>query len=455
MHRSGIFLLCLACGAGLGSSALLAAADEAPSIQGLSEEIARLKARLEALEGRKEEGAEEEVDLEALRQAAEEAAGPAEEEKPPEEVVFSSGERLQQALNPEISVIGDVLLILNDSEAETAHHEEEAEEEGHHHGGEPPFFLGRDKFAMRLVELSLQAPLDPFSTCKSFIHIGEGGHVHVCETYLDYANIGNGWGLRVGKLRPTFGVLNRWHEHALPQVDPPRTYNWHFEEGHLGPVGVAFSRLTKPLWGNAGELEFSMTNGDEAVSLAGEESDRPAFTWHLKNYKDLNTSTYLEWGLGGLVGWNDPDGHNLTHIETLDFTYDWAPVGREKYRGRTLRGELFWNHREQDDFIASHKELYPEDATAERHVSSLGSYLYLEETFQRNWKRGLRFDYTELPDRPQAREWGISPYLTFWQSEPTLWRLQFSHYERNFGPDENVLYLQLDWGMGPHRHETY
>lgn len=396
--------------------------------------------------------ASEEAELEALRKAAEEMAGPVEAAPAEAEVApeTAPGPRFLPALNPEVSVIGDVVFSLNDTEAESQ--QQEGEEEHAH--PEPPLFLfGRDKFTLRTLELSLQAPLDPFSLAKVFLHWGGEGHVHVCEAYIDYTNLGKGWRLKCGKFRPTLGVLNRWHEHALPQVDPPRVYSWLFSEGSLSGLGLEVSRLVGPFWADTNELALGVINGSDPFTLAGEDFDRPALTLHLKSYYDLNPSIYFEWGLSGLVGWNDPAGDNLTHLEVLDFTYDWTPVGRAKYRGLTVRGELFWCHRQQEHFIYEH--LHPAGATPERYATSLSGYLYAEQTFQRNWQRGLRLDYVELPDRPQDREWGLSAYVTFWQSEFTRWRLQYSHLERNFAPNENVLFLQVDWGMGPHRHEAY
>ena len=389
--------------------------------------------------------AEEELDLEALRKAAEELAGPAEAEaeKAPEQVVFTSMNRLQSAANPEISFIGDMVVSLNDNDGE----------EGFEAHG-PPYINGRDKVTLPVAELSVQLPLDPFSTAKTFLHFHDG-QAHVEEAYLDYANLG-AWNMRIGKLRPTVGLFNRWHMHALPQVDPPRVYSWHFDHGSIRELGVELSRLTPPLLGaDSNELSLSLFNGGNDLFLAGDAQDRPAAGCHLSNYYNLSDDAYFQWGLGGVAGYTEGGGDNRTYLGTLDLSYDWSPAQEQKYRGLTARGELFWQRREQADFIEHFKQWRPAALAPDRSVASLGGFAYLEQTFARNWKRGICLDYVQLPDRDSEHEWGISPYLTFWQSEPVRWRLQFSHYERNFAPDENVLFLQLDWGVGPHRHDEY
>ncbi|NCO38664.1 MAG: hypothetical protein GW911_04360 [Armatimonadetes bacterium] len=415
--------------------------------EALARQMKAIQERIEALATRAgaPKPTAEETDAEALHRAAEEAAGPApaQSEKTPEEVTFTNMNQLQSAANPEISFIGDMVGSINDNEGEAGFEP---------HG--PPYLKGRDKFTLPVAELAFQLPVDPFCTAKTFLHFHDGG-VEVEEAYLDYANVA-GWNLRIGQMRPTISLFNRWHEHALPQVDSPRVYNWHFEDGCFKDLGVEVSRLLPPTLGaDSNELFVSLFNGGNDYFLAGGEEDRPALGFHLNNYYDLSDSAYLQWGVGGLAGYTEAAGGNRTYLGTLDLSYDWSPVQEAKYRGLTARAELFWQRREQSDFIGHFKQWRPAGLAAEPSVTSLGGWTYLEQTFARNWKRGVRFDYTQLPDRDSEHEWGVSPYITWWQSEPIRWRLQFSHYARNFLPDENVLFLQLDWGVGPHRHDEY
>jgi hypothetical protein len=299
--------------------------------------------------------------------------------------------------------------------------------------------------------------VDPFTLGKVFLEVQEG--LEIDEAYLQYNRLG-GWTLKVGRFRPQLGVLNRWHEHAQPQVDTPRVLTWLFEDGRLSQLGIGLSRLVGPWWADVNEIDIALLNGADEISLAGEDFDRPAFTLHLKNYYDLSPSTYLEWGIGGLWGWNEAEGNFTTRVLTFDASYNWTPLGRSKYREFTARGELFWVQRRQRRLIAAYDEanggVRPSHLPMrEEVVHSVGLYAYIESKVNRQWTWGLRYDYVQLPDRKQDREWGLSPVLTFWQSEWVRWRLQFSHYERNFAPDENVVFLQVDFGAGPHRHEAY
>ena len=51
--------------------------------------------------------------------------------------------------------------------------------------------------------------------------------------------------------------------------------------------------------------------------------------------------------------------------------------------------------------------------------------------------------------------WGVTPCITFWQSEFVFLRLQYSFYNPNEGKNENMLLLQSTWSVGPHKHEAY
>ena len=122
-------------------------------------------------------------------------------------------QRSLQALNPEISVIGDLFghVDKNDTDA--------------------------DNFFAREFEISIVSNLDPFSRAKVFLSrheaggefapfaeagdpddhgAGEGGGFAVEEGYVEWVSLPGGIGLKLGKFFQQFGQLNRWHAHALP-----------------------------------------------------------------------------------------------------------------------------------------------------------------------------------------------------------------------------------------------
>jgi hypothetical protein len=51
--------------------------------------------------------------------------------------------------------------------------------------------------------------------------------------------------------------------------------------------------------------------------------------------------------------------------------------------------------------------------------------------------------------------WGLSPYLTFWQSEFVRLRGQYSYRNDNLHGNDQRFELQLTFAAGPHKHESY
>jgi hypothetical protein len=88
-------------------------------------------------------------------------------------------------------------------------------------------------------------------------------------------------------------------------------------------------------------------------------------------------------------------------------------------------------------------------------IHSLGLYSYLGYQFSRRWTAGLRYDYSEFPEDNDSRENGYSGLFTFQQSEFAFWRLQYKRTERNFDRDIDELWLQCNFGIGPHRVHEY
>ncbi|GAG18816.1 unnamed protein product, partial [marine sediment metagenome] len=150
--------------------------------------------------------AQDEVDeeLEALRRAAEATQEAVPEEEAAETTFKSRGLGLQ-ALNPEISVTGDFLA---GTGLEVAH--------GEHHHGEPTDW----DFNFRGLGLHFESYLDPYSRFKAAVHAAPPPHgIEIEEGYFTrYGALGGG-NLTLGKFRQQFGVVNRWHKHALDYID--------------------------------------------------------------------------------------------------------------------------------------------------------------------------------------------------------------------------------------------
>ena len=412
-----------------------------PTVEELQRQIDQLTRQLQAVQQQLEvlvlqqEAHKEQSELDHLRQAAAaEAASEAPAEKVDTGTEFTSGTRMQPELNPEISVNGDLFFVAGDNL--------------------------KNQMQARHFELDFQSYLDPFT--KMHVVFGyEGGHslwgygedehtdeeheeehggFDLEEGYLTWLSLPGNTALTVGKKRQQFGVLNRWHMHALPQTDYPWVIQESFGPHGLSGTGVSVEWMMPALWADANELVVEVMDGNNEVAFAGSDWTQPSYLAYLKSYWDLSPNTYFEADVTGLFGVTDSDGHLAHDFVALDLTYDWYPLGRELYRGFEIRGML----------LRSWLDL--ENGSS---LDTWGSYLYGQFKFARGWIAGLRGDWVQDQRHEGHDFWGLSPYLTFWQSEFVRLRGQYSYRSDNIYGTDNRFELQFTFAAGPHKHESY
>lgn len=372
-----------------------------------------------------------------------------EEEKALEEVTFHGKSRSLQILNPELSAEIDAFagLVLQDGKTFESPwnyglvHEEEGVRSG---------------FFIREAAFLLQSVLDPFSS----IHINfsiEGGGIALEEAYVTYHAVGPRLQLSLGKFRQLFGVVNRWHRHALDQFDYPMMLKIPFGADGLSQTGLSVDWLMPDWWSDAQELTLQITNSSNSEFLAGDHFSVPSGLVHLKNYWDLSRNTYLELGLTGLAGSSgrsgqvDPDDStlllkddslSLSWAAGADLTLQWEPVHQAKYRGVLWRTEFLYAHSEKEDQV--------------RHF--MGGYSYVEAKAGASLSLGVRGDLAtgmQLADEELDFHWQASPYITWWQSEFVRLRVEYNAIQMEGAPLEHRVLLQIGCAAGPHKHERY
>ena len=67
----------------------------------------------------------------------------------------------------------------------------------------------------------------------------------------------------------------------------------------------------------------------------------------------------------------------------------------------------------------------------------------------------MRYDYVEDQREDGHSYWGVSPYLTMWQSEFVRLRGQFDYLDDNLAGVDRRFVLQLTVAAGPHKHDSY
>jgi len=416
-------------------------------INALKEEIGKLRQPVPVTEEAKAED-----ELARLRELAESMAGEKKEQKAPEETVYKFGGLSLQQLNPEISVSGDFI--------------------GHYRHQDET--RKRTDAEIRGLELNFQSYLDPYSRIKATTHISDEG-VDLEEAYLTHFTVLENATLDLGRFRQQFGVVNRWHEDALDQVQYPLALRRIFGDEGLGQTGASIE-WTLPKWGQAYQgLTLQVTNTENERLFGSDTLGNPSLLFHYKNYRDLSRDTYLEFGLTGLFGWNDEwnvlkggtleNEHDTlgTQVFGADLSLLWEPADQALYRNVEWRSEVYFLNR---DILAP-------DNSGRDNLNAWGAYSYVQSKIARNLDIGVRADYYQ-PDSKDyantagaslvplaytsknAERWQVCPYITWWQSEWVKLRCEYDYaFGHGTEDTEHVLWLQAIFSAGPHKHERY
>jgi len=386
----------------------------------LKEEIKQLKSQFEGIKSNYENRIGQlEAKIEDLEQKSSAA-----EEKPAQ--VAQAGQaglgRYFQSFNPDISVIGDFTFHGTDNKTDGQY----------------------NQFKMRQAELAFSAPVDPYSKADFFIHVEqEDGEwkIGLCEGYLTLLELPLDLQAKVGKFKANFGKVNRSHLHALPWVDYPNMLtNFLGEEGMSEP-GVSLSSLISNPWDQYIELTFEALNNHNAASFAGTEGRDMVYLTHLKNSLEINDESALELGGSFATGPND-EGHGgkRTNLEGIDLTYKWRPLKEGLYKSLTSRNEALFSQKDRGDST---------------ETNSWGAYSSLEYQFAKRWSVFSRYDFSEFPDYSDRKDNAVSTGLTFAQSEYCFWRIQVKHTDKDYDKDVDEVWLQCNFGLGPHRAHEY
>ena len=390
-------------------------------------------------------------EITALRELAKaKAAEKAIAEEELEETTFKSGGLGLQALNPEISVTGDVLF---SSRQDTTSDKS-------------------SDFDFRTLGIHIESWLDPYTRFKAAIPVTESG-TELGEGYMTLYNVADDLNLTFGKFRQQFGVVNRWHKHGLDQVDFPLALRQIFGSGGLNQTGLSLDWLMPPAGDSSQQLTFQVTDGSNSRLFGDNARNRPSILAHYKNYRDLSKDTYMECGLTGLIGWNDEwdiqggiiqNSSEMTTVLGADLSVLWEPAEKMRYRNVEWRSEAYWLN----------KELLAPDGSGSDTINAWGLYSYLQTKISRTADIGIRGDFY-VPDTKSYANltsplslsplavtsdnpylWQVSPYITWWQSPFVKFRAEYDYSNgKGIENPEHVIWLQVIFSAGPHKHERY
>ncbi len=426
LKRSAFLVLALALGASITLPTPLAA--QQAKVDSLEARIRELEARLDSLLASL--GAERAdtaaraaaAELEALRAAAQAAAS----KQPEADTAAKSRTRNLNMLNPEISVTGDVLGTYT-----------------------APAGAGNVASAIpREFEFSFQAALDPYTRTKIFVSHEEpieiaglappeeGPSVEIEEGYVYWVGLPANIGLKAGVFRQQIGLYNRWHTHALLEIDRPLATTAFLGDDGLIQMGASLVLPSLTTGPGTQTLTLEATRGNSETLFDG--GNKLSFLANFQSFWDLTRASYLQLGATGVYGEND-DENLQTRLLGLDLSFRWRPPNAGLYRDFTLKAEWYFAEK---DFGAT-------------DIDGNGGYAQANFRVNRRWILGTRFDFLNdfgdgTPDVIQ-----VVPTVTWWQSEWVRLRLQYNYVKPNGVDSSHTVMLQVTWAAGPHKHETY
>ncbi len=314
-----------------------------------------------------------------------------------------------------------------------------------------------DRVSLRETELALQGVLDPFARADFFITFEDGGAPTIEEGYTTWLYLPFGLQAKTGIFRTNFGRMNRTHRPEISQTDYPSPIkNFLGTEGQKEP-GISISGMIPNPWDIYSEFTGEiLTPSDEGVK--GKDQ---IYLAHLKNFFAITNNSTFELGLSFQTrDISDTDTDTATKrnfrqtMEGIDLTYIWRPAGQRLYKSFTWQTEFFASQREIGSFDDGG---LTEDV---KDINSLGLYTYGEYQLSRRLFAGVRFDYSQFPTNDKDSEWAITPYMTFWQSEFSRLRLEYSHKARNsvtvpVEEGDNSITLQATFSLGSHRPHPF
>ncbi len=284
-------------------------------------------------------------------------------------------------------------------------------------------------FNLQEIELALQSVIDPYLRADVMLAFSENG-VELEEGYFTTLALPKGLQMRGGKFRLPFGRQNQKH-----------TENWDFADNSLinkyilGPdglkeLGVEVSYLIPVPFFLQAQGTFS--NGDEPTSFGGLRKQDFLYQGRLTTSFDTSENTSILLGTSTALGFNNTAGGNQTKIGGGDFLFKWKPAS---YRSLVWQSEYLFRSFED---------------AARNHQKDGGFYSYVDYQFLKRWHAGIRYDQAGLPQNTIAREFRITPALTFNPTEFTRIRTQYEYDKVTRMNPVHAAFLQLEFSMGPH-----
>jgi hypothetical protein len=303
------------------------------------------------------------------------------------------------------------------------------------------------------AEISMISAVDPIWTFTSNIVFAPDG-VDPEEVWVRTEKI-PGIGLKVGKLRATFGKHGLLHTHAFPFIQAPIIMANTIGEEGFKDAGMEASWLTPLPWFaelTGGAYQAMPADGENPINFGSDRRGNIPYLGHFKNLIDLTENTTMEFGASLLQGRGSDEHRHAAY--GADLTFRNVPLRRSNQRGWILQGEYL----EQGGYSGGRYER-----------AQHGWYGSLQVRLAQVWWTGVRGEqardsFTDVlvdgEGNPVAgKATRGSANIAWTPSEFSYIRLEYSYAraEDGFGlrPLDRRLMLQASYTIGFHPSHAY
>lgn len=319
---------------------------------------------------------------------------------------------------------------------------------------------GGQRFAIREVEVAIQAPVDPYFRGDVFLGISDEEGVSIEQAFLTATALP--WGLegRIGRFLMPFGKQNTTHRHDLHTIEYPYVIQKFLSQDGLKGTGLYVSKVFSP-FGFYQELQltavdrFGEANADlTTADPINRQIGNLGYSARLRNYFDLTNQTNLELSASAITGKRAQPTTGLAvgnavaarqSVVGVDLTYRWRPLQQGLYRSFIFQAEAMKQLNE--------KLTIPNYGGPTRDYS--GAYAFARYQLSRRTFIGARYDWVQDPEAAGDKFSAGSGVIEFFPSE-------FSKlvvgYERVTPPGESAygrILLQATFAVGPHKPHPF
>lgn len=316
---------------------------------------------------------------------------------------------------------------------------------------------GNNAIALKELELNFSQVVDPFSRLDAIISFNdalESQNAAIEEAYYTRWGLPLGFTAQAGKFRADIGKENLLHAHQLETADYALVIRNFFGDEGLASSGLRLQNNVPNPFDLPLEITGEVLRGNNGNSFSG-ISRRPIFNTHLKTFFEPTQDANLELGWTTMFGDENPPLSIMNgdgSVTTLT-----RPEGTDRYGVKIFGADATLNwFLPEGKKVKFQNEIYFQNRTNLVHVNDdpWGFYSLLDYKFSPKFSTGIRFDYLNPLDvLGSSGTTGVSPYLTFWQSEFADMKLQYSHTTpQGSTKTDNAVYIAVDFLIGAHKH---